>query len=168
MSGGRGWTSPWWEAIRQSGALVALACVLAMFSNGLRSDGLPWLGNGLPASPATAEGELGLEIPLEEAQILFFTKEAVFLDARSPEVYARGHIEGALNLPWSFFEERASAVLANIPKETPIVTYCDGESCGLSYELAVALIARGYTHVMVLTNGWSVWTEHDLPTTTGP
>lgn len=163
-----GRTSPWWEAIRQSGALVALACVLAVVSNGLRSDGLPWLGSDSPVSNVTVGGGLGLEIPLEEAQILFFTKEAVFLDARSPEVYARGHIEGALNLPWGAFEERAPVVLANIPKETPIVTYCDGESCGLSYELAVALIARGYTHVMVLANGWSVWTAHDLPTSTGP
>ncbi len=164
----KGGTYPWREAIWQSGALVALACVLSVVSNGLRSDGLPWLGDGSPASPATAEGVLGLEIPLEEAQILFFTKEAVFLDARSPEAYARGHIEGALNLPWGAFEERAPVVLADIPKETPIVTYCDGEGCDLSYELAVALIARGYTHVMVLANGWSVWTEHDLPTSTGP
>ncbi len=154
-------SGPWREAAWQAAALTALACVLAAVTNGLRSDGLPWIGDW---SAANATMEEGLEIPLEEAMVLFFTKEAVFLDARSPEAYARGRIEGALNLPWVFFEERAAGVLAAIPKEKPVVTYCDGEGCGLSRELAAALIARGYEQVRVLVNGWSVWVEHGLPT----
>ena len=164
----QGKTSPWREAMRQGVVLVVAACVLAGVSNGLRSDGIPWVGDWSAASSATTDDGLGLEISLEEAQILFFTKEAVFLDARSPEAYARGHIEGARNLPWVFFEERAPAVLADISKETPIVTYCDGEGCALSAELAVALMARGYDQVKVLANGWSVWVENGLPTASGP
>uniref|UniRef100_A0A831ZLM0 Rhodanese-like domain-containing protein n=1 Tax=Desulfacinum infernum TaxID=35837 RepID=A0A831ZLM0_9BACT len=163
----QGKTSPWREAMGQGVVLVAAACVLAAVSNGLRSDSIPWVGDWSAASGTTEDG-LGLEISLEEAQILFFTKEAVFLDARSPDAYARGHIEGARNLPWVFFEERAPTVLADISKETPIVTYCDGEGCALSTELAVALIARGYDQVRVLANGWSVWVENGLPTASGP
>ncbi len=164
----RGVTNPWREAVRQGAVLVAAACVLAAVSNGIRSDGIPWVGDWSAASLGTSEDGSNLEISLEEAQILFLTKEAVFLDARSPEAYARGHIEGARNLPWVSFEERAAAVLADIPKETPIVTYCDGEGCALSTELAVALMARGYDQVRVLANGWSVWVEHGLPTASGP
>lgn len=154
-------TGRWREAAWQAAALTVLACVLAAVSNGFRSDGLPWVGDWSATSPTTTDG---LEISLEEAMVLFFSKESVFLDARHPEAYAQGHIEGALNLPWVFFEERAPAVLADVPKETPIVTYCDGEGCGLSRELATALIARGYEQVRVLVNGWSLWLDHGLPT----
>lgn len=161
-------TNPWREAMRQGAVLVVAACVLAAVSNGIRKESIPWVGDWSEVSAGGVEDGLILEIPLEEAQILFLSKEAVFLDARSPEAYARGHIEGARNLPWASFEERAAAVLSDIPKETPIVTYCDGQGCALSTELAAALMARGYDQVRVLANGWSVWVEHGLPTASGP
>ena len=41
-----------------------------------------------------------MDISLDEAEKLFFTDAAVFIDARSEEDYARGHIQGALSLPW--------------------------------------------------------------------
>lgn len=42
------------------------------------------------------------------------------LDVRDPEEYARGHIEGALNLPLSEFRRR----LDEVPRDRPVWVYC--------------------------------------------
>jgi 3-mercaptopyruvate sulfurtransferase SseA len=45
-----------------------------------------------------------------------------------------------------------------------IITYCDGESCELSHELALFLKEMGFANVRVLVNGWTVWQQAGLPT----
>jgi 3-mercaptopyruvate sulfurtransferase SseA len=44
-----------------------------------------------------------------------------------------------------------------------VITYCDGESCNLSHELAVFLQDMGVEQVRMLFNGWTVWREAGLP-----
>ena len=44
-----------------------------------------------------------------------------------------------------------------------IITYCDGESCDLSHELALFLKEMGYDNVRILVNGWTVWQHAGLP-----
>ncbi len=94
---------------------------------------------------------------------MFLTQFAVFLDARSQEQYNEGHIQGARSLPWQEFEKKAEKVLAGILPDSNIITYCDGESCDLSKELAFALLGRGYANTRVLVNGWTVWNDRKLP-----
>lgn len=155
-------TAPWRQALRQSLTLLALALILSFVVNSFRSNSLPWFETSGPPLKET-----GLEISLEEAQIFYLTGQAVFLDARSPEDYRAGHIEKALSLPWMHFAERASEALSGLGKETLIITYCDA-GCGLSQELAMALIAQGFNQVRVLANGWSAWMHYGLPVATGP
>jgi 3-mercaptopyruvate sulfurtransferase SseA len=54
--------------------------------------------------------------------------------------------------------------MSTIPLDSTIVTYCDGEACGPSHELAVALLGKGYPDVHVLLNGWTVWRQAGPPT----
>lgn len=54
------------------------------------------------------------------------TADFVLLDVRSPEAYATGHIDGAVNLPHGRIVERN---LAEYPPDTVFVTYCNGPHC---------------------------------------
>ena len=47
--------------------------------------------------------------------------------------------------------------------ETPIITYCDGETCNLSHDLALFLRDMGFMNVRVLVNGWTAWHESRFP-----
>ena len=105
-----------------------------------------------------------VNIALEDAEALYFNQQAVFLDARSREQYRKGHVEGAKSLPWEDFERRFPQVMSGISRDAIIITYCDGESCNLSRELASALIAKGYDQVRVLVDGWKLWQQFNLPT----
>jgi len=48
--------------------------------------------------------------------------QAVIIDVRSPQEFAGGHVEGAINLPIDSITE--SDVLKHTTKDAPVVLYC--------------------------------------------
>lgn len=64
----------------------------------------------------------------------------VLLDVRSPELFAAGHIDGALNLPHRKIGERA---LAGYPAGTLFVVYCAGPHCNGADKAALRLARLG-------------------------
>jgi rhodanese-related sulfurtransferase len=156
-----------WRAVLQSVAIVVLACAIGLLANESRSDGLALVADWSPEARLTTDTGDGMVISLDEAKRLCLDREAVFLDARSPEDYARGHIQCAQNVPWQGFEAYMDRVWGVIPEDAWIVTYCDGETCSLSEDLANELISIGYKHVKVLLNGWTRWMEAGFPVERG-
>ncbi len=152
------------KAFWQVFAIFAIAGVIGLGYNQVRSDGLPLkralndeaAGNGISSGiPA---------ISIEEAVRLFKNNEAVFLDARSEEQYHEGHIPGAWSLPWENVEDQCFEVIDRLPWDKMIITYCDGVTCHLCDFLAIFLRDdMGYQRVRVLANGWSTWRRHNLP-----
>lgn len=152
----------------QSSLIITLAFVVALTLNRVRSDGIPLVEDWSPETKVALKAEEGLEIAIADAVALFFSQAAVFLDARSPEQYQQGHIQGARNLPWESVDEYCDAVMADIPQGALIITYCDGEGCALSKELALDLFYYGYENIRVLVDGWRLWKERHLPIESRP
>lgn len=123
-------------------------------------------------SASTAPADLALgqmpRLSLVGAKNRFDQKNAVFLDARSPEEYAEGHIPGALEFYADDFEKFAPVVLPQLKdKNQELIAYCHGSSCELSLHLANALMDQGYTNVKVFFGGWPEWKKANYPITTG-
>jgi rhodanese-related sulfurtransferase len=154
---------PWKTAFRQTVVLSLIAIVIGLIVNQLRSDSMPLLGDWSPEARITLKFGKNILIPFDEAKEKFFSGGAIFLDARTPEIYQEGHIQGARNVPIAEFDQLADKVFMEFPEDTLFVTYCDGEDCALSAELALKLKEIGYEHVRVLHNGWSMWKNHQLP-----
>lgn len=95
---------------------------------------------------------------LEDGQTGF-----VVIDARLPEVYAAGHVPGAINLPHRTIDAAATAAL---PRDKVIVTYCDGVGCNASTKAAVKLSALGFA-VKEMPGGLDWWRRDGLPIATG-
>lgn len=152
-----------YQTLWQAPLLIALAGMIAMGVNQWRSDGIALVGDWSPeARFADVSGD-SLIVDLAEASRLFREDAAIFVDARLESQYAEGHIQGALNIPWQdvdrYFVETADR-LGSVPT---VITYCDGESCDLSHELALFLQKMGIADVRVLVNGWTVWQQAGLP-----
>ncbi|MCF8108868.1 MAG: rhodanese-like domain-containing protein [Desulfohalobiaceae bacterium] len=155
--------APLQQSLWQVPALLTLALLLAVGSNYWRSGGIPLIGDwSTEARFADASGD-SLVIPLERARQLFEEEAAVFVDARAASQYQDGHIQGALNIPWQEADSYFMDVLERLESAQAIITYCDGESCDLSHELALFLKEMGFDNVQVLVNGWTVWKEAGLP-----
>ncbi len=156
------------SALWQGLVILVLAAAVSLGVNQFRKDGLPLVGDWSPKAQMsevkTVEEPV---VSIEEARALFLTGGAIFLDARPADIYREGHIQGALNLPAQDMEEALPRVTAVIPPDALIIVYCDGESCTLSKEVALELTGKGYSHVRVLINGWTVWQDANLPVETG-
>jgi rhodanese-related sulfurtransferase len=158
----------WLRAAWQIPALLILSTAAALAVNAVRTDRLPLIGDfSVAARVTTATGER-MDISLEEAEKLFFTQAAVFIDARPAEDYAQGHIQAARSLPWQEMDLNFMTVTADIDLSAPIVTYCDGETCELSHDLALFLRDAGFANTRVLVNGWTIWQQAGLPVGSGP
>jgi glyoxylase-like metal-dependent hydrolase (beta-lactamase superfamily II)/rhodanese-related sulfurtransferase len=76
---------------------------------------------------------------------------AVLLDVREPEEFARGHVRGALNLPQSDIATR----LSEIPRDRPILTIC--QSGMRSLRSAQFLAQQGFQDVATVVGGTTAW-----------
>jgi rhodanese-related sulfurtransferase len=103
-----------------------------------------------------------LAITLAQAYAMFQHGTAVFVDARYAAEYRLGHIKGAVNLPYKELDKYIEG-LKSIPKDTTVVTYCDGGECKLSIDLALKLAEMGYRHVRIFFAGWTEWESANYP-----
>ncbi len=160
------WRAMLFPALFQALFLLGLAAALAWAANAhLR--GLAWSPTPQPAaSSAPAEEGGAPALDLAAAQSLH-RAGAVFLDARFPADYAAGHIPGARNIPPDLFADQVEALLADGPKDRPLVAYCHDPACPLGRDLAENLLMLGYSGVKVFTGGMAEWEAAGLPTVAG-
>ncbi len=63
-------------------------------------------------------------VDLKRFKTIAKQKDAIILDSRSAAAFAQGHIDGAVNIPFSdFTEEKLAKILGN--KSRPILIYCN-------------------------------------------
>lgn len=156
------------KACFQAALLALIAAGSALAFNHFRVQGIPLKADWSPeARLKTAAGD-SLILAAEQAREFHLTREAVFVDARSPQLYAEEHISGALNVPWQGVEQYLDLFFEKVPdRKTIVIAYCDGESCSLSEDLAFMLSDMGYANVKVVLNGLTVWKERGYPVETG-
>ena len=91
------------------------------------------------------------------------TPNAILLDVRTEEEFAKEYIEGALLANWNGndFQRRIDA----IDKNAPVFVYC--LSGGRSSSAAVAMRKQGYKEVYELQGGIMKWKSAGLPVVSG-
>jgi rhodanese-related sulfurtransferase len=87
----------------------------------------------------------------------------VLLDVRSPDLYAKGHVPGALNLPHGRIVERN---LTEWAPETMFVVYCAGPHCNGADKAALRLAELGRP-VKKMIGGVEGWKDEGFSLETG-
>lgn len=159
--------TPIFQALWQVPLLMVVACLIALAVNHWRESPLSLIGDWSGSVRFIDHDGKNLAIPLDEAKQLFERKAARFLDARPQTQYEDGHISGAWSLPWQDVNNAFTVIAAQLDNSDTIITYCDGESCELSHDLAMFLKDMGFTDIRVLVNGWTVWNDAGLPSQKG-
>jgi rhodanese-related sulfurtransferase len=158
---------PWIRSIRQLSVIVLAAVAAALTANHLRPAPLPLVGDWSSEARLISPSGRQMAISLDQAKALHQFNGAVFMDARPLEEFTTGHIRGAKSLPWQEAEQQVMNVIADLSNDSVIITYCDGDTCDLSRELALFLENLGFTKVRVLVNGWTLWQDAGLPVEAG-
>ncbi len=79
----------------------------------------------------------------------------VLLDVRSPALFAKGHIPGAINLPHG---KIVGSRMADWPEDTIFVTYCAGPHCNGAARGALRLARLGRP-VKLMAGGVTGWLD---------
>jgi rhodanese-related sulfurtransferase len=79
----------------------------------------------------------------------------VLLDVRSPALFAKGHIPGAINLPHG---KIVRSKMAEWPEETIFITYCAGPHCNGAARGALRLAQLGRP-VKIMAGGITGWLD---------
>jgi rhodanese-related sulfurtransferase len=88
----------------------------------------------------------------------------VVLDVRSPELFAAGHVPGAVSLPHARIHDRT---LAQFPAETLFVVYCAGPHCNGADRAAIRLARLGRP-VKKMIGGITGWLDEGFELERGP
>lgn len=87
----------------------------------------------------------------------------VLLDARSPELFGKGHVPGALSLPHA---KIIASRMAAWPPQMLFVVYCAGPHCNGAARAAVRLSALGRP-VKIMAGGITGWLDEGFPLIAG-
>ncbi len=92
-------------------------------------------------------------------EMLVNGETVTLVDVRRPDEYAKGYIEGAVNIP---LEDFVSSYAAQLPeKDAKIIVYCGS---GQRSVFAVdTLLLNGYTNITNLAGGLGGWKSAELP-----
>jgi len=107
-----------------------------------------------------------LELQLNEAYEYFQHRSAIFIDARTSLEYNEGHIPQAVSIPLQSFDYQ-TPILVDFPMNQMMITYCEGESCSESIDLAMHLNEIGFTNVCIYIGGWEEWQAAGYPVKEG-
>jgi len=80
-----------------------------------------------------------------------------FVDVRTAEEFAEGHIEGAVLIPVQELAER----LNEVPKDKQVYVYC--RSGKRSAQASSMLAKAGFTNIENVTGGINAWKDADFP-----
>ncbi len=145
----------------QALVIIILSVMLSFAYTGLTRKGLFGPPTSVPPG-APRDTITATFLSYDQASLLYERAHPLFVDARHEYDFGLGHIKGAINLPLQDFDP-ASPRLQLIPKDTLLITYCDGEECNSSVALAAKLSDAGYTNVRVFFGGWKEWLAHQQP-----
>jgi rhodanese-related sulfurtransferase len=132
--------------VRQALILAALALVPGVGQAIYFRDRVSWR-SPIPASEM-----------ITVTQARAWGENAIWVDARPDEQFARDHIPGALSLNEDRWNELLPQFLVAWSPEKKIVVYCSSQSCNASREVAHRLRDEAQLkNVFVLEGGWEEW-----------
>jgi rhodanese-related sulfurtransferase len=95
--------------------------------------------------------------------VRLINSDAVVIDLRSPEAFARGHIVNAKNMPYEDLPANTEKIAKYAKKA--IVAVCDAGVT--SSKVVDSLRKTGLENVYGLKGGINAWTQANLPLVTG-
>ena len=147
----------WNRITREALVVIVGALVVSFVFNFVRESGIPLMADA-EAFRVQTNAEFA---HIEDALRLFKEGRAIFIDARAPEIYSSGHIEGAINAPPGGPQVEGLAWLADA--DTYVICYASEQNQRQAGVVADRLIEMGCERVYILMGGFEAWETQGLP-----
>lgn len=118
---------------------------------------LLFVSGGMLLWPLIQRRSQGATVNPNGAIALMNQEDALLLDVRSTDEYARGHVAQAKNVPTESLATRAAEFASS---KSIVVMDADGKTAG---KAAAALRTAGAARVVILDGGYAMWLAAGLP-----
>ncbi|RJR32207.1 MAG: rhodanese-like domain-containing protein [Desulfobacteraceae bacterium] len=143
----------------QTLALLLISAGMALFFNEIRENRLPLLMPFPPEYRCSSPAGTASPIQISSALALLGRGGTIFVDARSREEFAMGHIENAVHMPYLFVEAVPEASVAFLQKHEKIIVYCNTRDAVVSSLMAGEISHAGVKNVAYLEGGFLEWVK---------
>lgn len=130
--------------------MVCLSWTLLLFFN----------HSGRPLEQLVEDAQVPI-IGVFEASKGLINGDAVFVDARSFEVYKAGFVPNALS--WPAGSEPSPELLEAMRKAPRLIVYCDGPGCRAGEDIARQALGMKFQNVLLMEDGYRGWLEKGMP-----
>ena len=118
--------------------------------------------NGIQLLPEEVFREPAPQVDAPAVRHLLSAVDTVLVDARPPELFGRGHIPDAVNIPATLFEIIYPMKLASrLQPGQPVVVYGRTFSKRYDEEVAYRMLQR-HDNVMVMSGGIAEWEKQGM------
>lgn len=147
----------------EAAVIVLLGVVLGLSFNGRLL--MTVFSGRLAQAPVEDAARTLYPLPVDLAEVReLLAAGAALVDARAVELYADGHLPGALSLPPG---AQLETFRRAVPLDRVIITYCSGYGCPDSFDQGVRLLEAGWQDVRVYEGGYPEWRDAGLPVERG-
>ena len=177
------------QGISQAAVLTVSGLLLGFMFSGLMPGGLNRSDAAVATVAGLHPGEFLKEVSLKEVQQFllkkvsgtleasaqrsenlvpessrhFFPQDVVLVDCRDRASVEQGTIPAAINIPVDATAAFESAMLQGIPKNVPLILFCQSEHCSYDELVARRMIGRGYSDVRLFHGGYREWKASVAP-----
>ncbi|MBP7980386.1 MAG: rhodanese-like domain-containing protein [Tolumonas sp.] len=125
---------------------------------------LAWIGLATAVIASAVKAKLSpvKQVEHQAAVALINKQDAVVVDVRTQEEFAKGHIANAHHMPLAQIEQGNTTEIDK-HKEKPVIVVC--ETGDRADKAATKLVKAGFQQVYLLRGGLSQWRASNLPVT---
>jgi rhodanese-related sulfurtransferase len=143
--------------ILQIVVVTTFSAALALIVNGARREGLSLVMPFPPEYRCPSRIVEGVGMGIKDALQAFARGDVLFVDARISEAFEKGHIWGAISVPYSFLEVVPQEAVDQIKRYKKIIVYCNSKGAERSKLMAGELSESGLKGVSYLQGGFLGW-----------
>jgi rhodanese-related sulfurtransferase len=140
-------------------AVFVISAGAALFFNETREDRLPLVMPFPPEYRCSTQAGTAPPIKTTSALAAFGRRGTIFVDARSKEEFAMGHIETAIHMPYLFVEPIPGEAIAFLRKHERVIVYCNTKGGEVSSLMAGDLSHAGVKDAGYLEGGFLEWVK---------
>ena len=145
--------------LRQALTIILVGGVLAGVANFIHPHRIPWVqdwGSYVEAKAVQA----GIEVvPLSLTYSIHQAGNHLFVDARSALEFEKGHVPGALSLPFGDLKSHIQTLEQVLDSNLPLVVYCRNRECDDALLLATELLDMGKSNLIYYVDGFELWED---------
>ena len=142
---------------KQMVVILLAGAMAAVVANSVHPGKIAWVQDWSGQVEASAVKQeikvILLAVALEKSR----SGDAVFIDARSTDHFAKGHIPGAISVPFEQFDEFFPVLVDLIDSGRELVVYCSNRECDDALLLAIELQTMGCSNLLLYVDGFEFW-----------